>query len=559
MLVLLVLLVLAFLLRAIPAMDYGQDWYGDGSFTLVNFDEGGSCRAALKGFNYSPLVGWQTLAITDALGNSPPQGSGGDARAAKTFCHSEAHLLVARLYSAGTGALTVGILWLLAALLFPERPVVAPVASALLALSGWHISESIVGTVDAASTFFIYASIAAVVWSVHRGGWRWLLAAALMVAAVFTKYWVFALASLSVFLPPGFFLGLFDGLGRRQIALLLLGYASVFGLVCNPELPSRSIWLLPVLFYLVVPWARLSITAGGFFLLAPWLAPLLMQVDLFVAFTAGGAEGRFGTDYGAIGWYKWLRNPPNIFIVLFIGLGIPAFLVAVYGAGQLWKRESFDRGWLALMPVPAFTLYMAFLAPVTYYRHYLPLLPAACLLAALGVSYLRPSRRGLLLVVIMFWQALLAIDLVSDYQLDPRRKLIAWYDRQSPTRVLVSYYVNPPPDRGVSHRLFRPADAYPGGRRLSAADAVILSENWYDTAFANELNGPLVNNLSRLIKTTPGSARFYRQAMADEHPALVKREHFRAPTFMPELLLHYAAYGSFTQFVGDIVIFESRP
>ncbi|EAQ96530.2 hypothetical protein KT71_05882 [Congregibacter litoralis KT71] len=556
---LLALLVLAFFLRAVPALNYGQDWYGDDGFTLVNFDEGGSCRAALRGFDYSPFVGWQTLAIAGALGDSPPEGGVGSAQTAKAFCHSEGHLLIARLYSATTGALTVGALWLLATLLFPERPWVAPTAGALLALSGWHISESMVGTVDAASTFFIYAFICALIWSLRRGGSRWLIAVVLLAPAIFTKYWVFAVASLAAFLPPGFLATLFGGLSRWRIAILLLGYAAVFGLVSNPELPPWAIWLLPAVFYLIVPWPRLSATGRGFFLLAPWLAPLLMQVDVFVAFTAGSLEGRFGTDYGAIGWHKWLRNPINVFTVLVMGLGVPAFLGAVYGAGQLWKREAFDRVCLALLPLPAFALYMAFLAPVTYYRHYLPLLPAACLLAALGVSYLRPSRRGLAVALMVLWQALLAMDLVSDYHLDPRRKLIAWYGERSPTRVLVSYYVNPPPDTGAVHRLFRPVDADSRSQRLSRVDAVILSENWYDTAFANELNGPLVHDLSHLIKTTPESARFYRRAIADEHPMLVKREHFRAPSFMPELLLHYTVYGSFTQFVGDIVVFEVRP
>lgn len=555
---LLAILVLAFVPRMFAALDYGQDWYAPGSFTHINFDEAGSCRAALKGFDYSPLVGWQTLALADAAGVSVPPETAGDARAVKAFCHSEGHLLIARLYSAITGALTVAALWLLAVLLFPEQPALAPIASTLLALSGWHISESLMGTVDAASTFFIYLFISVMVWSVRKGGWRWLIAALLLVPAIWTKYWVFALAAAAVFLPKAFYSALFTGISRRRGALLLLAYAALFGLLSNPELPAIAPMVLPFLFYLFVPWSQISPSGKALILLSPWLAPLLMQFDLFLAFTSGGLEGRFGTDYGAIGWHKWLRNPLNVPIVLLMGLGLPAFLLALMGLRRLWQTPHFDRAWLSLLPLLAFALYMLFLAPVTYYRHYLPLLPAACLLAALGVSSMRLSLRRFVLPLMLCWQAALAADLVSDYHFDPRRQLPVWYAEQRPSMVLASYYVSPPSGSGVRHGLFRPTYAMSNSPQLQQADAVILSENWYDTAFANELNGPWVKNPAHLIKTTPQAARFYRQAVSDEHPALRLQAHYRAPSFMPELLLHYAAYGSFTQFVGDIMIFEAR-
>ena len=124
--------------------------------------------------------------------------------------------------------------------------------------------------------------------------------------------------------------------------------------------------------------------------------------------------------------------------------------------------------------------------------------------------------------------------------------------------MLASYYVSPPPRSGASHGLFRVGDARGNATRLRRADALLLSENWYDTAFANELNGPLVHDPRRLIKTTPEAVRFYRRALAGDHPLLEPVARLRAPTFMPELLLHRAAYGSFTQFVGDIAIFGVR-
>ena len=112
--------------------------------------------------------------------------------------------------------------------------------------------------------------------------------------------------------------------------------------------------------------------------------------------------------------------------------------------------------------------------------------------------------------------------------------------------------------RRCAHAPWSPA-AFGAAPRLRAADLLILSENWYDTAFANELNGPLVHDALRLIKTTPEAVSFHRSAIAGEHPFLEPVATLRPPTFMPELLLHRRVYGSFTQFVGDIVILRPRP
>ena len=154
-------LVLVFFLALVPRLysvaHLGWNWDYPGSFTLINFDEGGSCRAALEGFDYSTFIGHQTIALASAAGAPPPAGIAGDARAVKAYCHSPAHVRVARLYSAVAGALTCVVLAILALLLWPAQPAVAWTAGVLLALSGFHISESHSGTVDAPSVFYIYA------------------------------------------------------------------------------------------------------------------------------------------------------------------------------------------------------------------------------------------------------------------------------------------------------------------------------------------------------------------------------------------------------------------
>jgi hypothetical protein len=199
---------------------------------------------------------------------------------------------------------------------------------------------------------------------------------------------------------------------------------------------------------------------------------------------------------------------------------------------------------------------MAFLAPVTYYRHYLPLLPAAAILVALGLQATRWGRSRWFLLLFFSWPALLAWDMVSDYHLDPRRELRPWFAQHADARVFTSFYVNQPP--AAESVLFRPEYAAGDATMLRRGDYLILSENWYDTAFANELNGPLVDNLSRLVKTRPEHARFYRQALAGEHPHLVPEQTWALTHFMPELLLHKKWYGNVQLFVGDLEVLRVR-
>ncbi|RLA47136.1 MAG: hypothetical protein DRQ97_06375, partial [Gammaproteobacteria bacterium] len=107
---------LALLPRLYSAQSLGWHWDFPGSFTLVNFDEAGSCRAALEGFDYSTFVGRQTIAIADVLGRGPESDIIGNRAAVKAYCHNANHILIARTYSAVTGALTVVLVAVIALL-----------------------------------------------------------------------------------------------------------------------------------------------------------------------------------------------------------------------------------------------------------------------------------------------------------------------------------------------------------------------------------------------------------------------------------------------------------
>jgi len=551
------LFLLALLPRWYSAQALGWDWDYPGSFTLVNFDEGGSCRAALEGFSYSSFVGRQTIAIAGLAGHGPPEGIAGKERAVKAYCHSAEHILLARTYSAILGALTVVAVALLTLQLVPSTPAVAWTAAALLALSGFHISESQSATVDVPSVFFIYSFLALLAWAQRRPSrWGVWLSPALLLPAVWAKYWVFAIFAYLAWLPRSWWDYISGGLSAPRIAGVIIALAVFMAAVTNAAFPRIGLLPLVALYAALIPWMRIPLPMRIVWLALPLGLWSLLQVDLIAAYTQSGEGGRFGTAYGAIGENKWLRNLVNIPAVLIVGLGIPACLFIPAGLLRIFRGGDNVRCWLVLLPVLAFLLFMAFLAPVTYYRHYLALLPAAAIVAALGLFSTVWSGRRVFLFLFFAWPALLAYDLVSDYHSDPRIELRRWYAQHPQARVFISYYVNPPPAAASRSVLFRPEYARGDAAGLKRATYLILSENWYDTAFANELNGPSVHNLGRLIKTRPEYARFYRRALANEDPNLQLEESLDLQHFMPELLLHRRWYGNFSLFVGDMRIFR---
>ena len=550
----LMLFLLALLPRLYSAQTVGWGWDSPDSFTLINYDEAGSCRAALQGFEYSTFIGMQTIAIADAFGFGPPSGIVGDAAAVKQYCHSPQHILLARSYSAVLGALTVVALAILSLQLLPEKPKVAWTAGLLLAVSGFHISESHSGTVDAASVFFIYSFLAWMVWCVRsQRGLVLALSPLLLAAAIWTKYWVFAAFAYFALLPKTLWQFVSGGIDARSLFILALASCVLFALSTNSAFQQARLYPLLALFYLLVPWQAIRRPMIAFWLLLPLLAVALNQVPLFAAYTTGSLESRFGAGYGAIGWYKWLRNLINVPVVLLLGLGLPACLFMPFGVRAIIADKKNLRPWLCLFPILVFALFMAFLAPVTYYRHYLALIPAAALLSAIGFWHSGLSRRPLLVGLFFLWPTLLAIDLELDYHHDPRIALRDWYEENQPERVFHSFYVNPPAGR-AAHRLFSPEFAQGDAAMLRQAQYLILSENWYDTAFPNELNGAITNRLDRLIKTRPDYALFYRQALSGSYPALRMEAELDVSNFMPELVLHKLAYGTFQTFVGDLKI-----
>ena len=555
------LFTLALIPRLYGAHTVGWGWDSPDSFTVINFDEAGSCRAALGGFSYSTFIGRQTVAIAGLLGTPVGDDVIGNAGAVKSYCHSPEHISVARSYSAVAGALTVVLIGIIALLLVPAHPGVAWTTSVLLALSGFHISESQSGTVDAPSVLYIYLFLTVTMLAVkRRNSALAIVSPVFMLAAIWTKYWVFAVFAYVAVVSTRLWLYLSQGMSTMRIGVLAMAAVVMFALLTNAAFPRDTWYPVLGLYWLLVPWMKIRRLMVPVFLLLPPAVWFLSQVEVVSAFTMGGMESNFGSGYAAIGCNKWLRNLVNVPVIVIVGLGIPAALFVPVGIRAAVRAGGSDRAWLCLAPVAVFALYMLFLAPVTYYRHYLVLIPVAALLASYGLWTSTFAHRRwfkpLFLPLFVLWPAMLALDMGQDYQNDPRIELRQWYGQHPDDLVFASYYVSPP-RADMSHTvLFKPEYAFGEMRNLKQGDYLILSENWYDTSFANELNGPVVGNTARLIKTKPEYVAFYRKVLANEHPNLELERAIDVQNFMPELVLHKWLYGTFQMFVGDIKIYR---
>jgi hypothetical protein len=502
--------------RLYGGLTFGADLDGPGTFTTINYDEAGGCRAVLGRFVYPSFIGHQTLAIAKLLGQSPPAPPINN-RQARGYCYSRPLTVIHRSYSAVTGALTVVLVGLLALMMWPARPQIAWTACTLLGFSNLHVAQSHWGTADAPQVFFIYLFTTVLVYGlVSEKRWPLFLSPLFLIGAVWAKWYVFAVCAYVAILP--------------QLDLKRNWWKYALGLAVVVALAVRAIG-----------WGEITdvITRRSYLL---W----------------GNETGRFGTSYGNIGtWRRWIRNATNLPIVHIVGLGLPACLFVWNGLKHAWSERANRLAWLAHAPALAYVAYMLVLGTVTYYRHYLPLFPTVCLLAALGLWESRWSTSKLFLAFFLLYPILLTVDSEYSYRADPRRELRSWYAAQGgDPRTYFTYYTQPP--RSARNASLFNIDGYLryGARYLDAKDYLILSENWYDTSYPNEMNGPIAWKAEWLIKTKPEYVVAYRRILSGQDPKLEPETEFNLNHFMPEFLVHRFFYGSFQLFVGDIKIYR---
>ena len=557
------LFLVALLPRLYSANTVGWHWFGPDSFTPVNFDEANTCRAWLDTDTYSPIVGAQTVTITSLLGDPPPAAAYGNYGLAKNYCLSAAHMRVARPFSAVMGALTVVLIGMIALVLTPDRPEVAWTASLLLALSGFHATQSHMATVDAEMTFYLFAFLLAMVLAVSRPSViKVATSLVLMIPAVFSKHiWPMPLFAYLAFLPYRSWRWFMGNTNYRHVVIVTVAALVTAALGFNSAFQAQGLYPWLLLFYLFVPWRRLNPWTIPVFLAIPWVVIGIAHIDqpYIKAFTSGAMSSRFGSGFGAVGWNKIPRNLLNFPVVLIVGLGLPAALLIPRGLAYMLKDKKNARLWLCFLPVLVYAAYMLFIAPRTTYRHYLPLIPAAALLAAYGWWSLRIARNRLLMALFFAWPALLLVDFEMDFHQDPRREIVDWYQQNPNSRIFFTFYASPPPGLQPPPILFQPEYALDAEQKMLLGQYLVMHENWYDIALPHELNGPLVGDPQKLVKTRPHEVRLYRRILENRHPNLELVEEYPVRNFMPELVLHKKYYGTFQKFIGDIKVYRIVP
>ena len=540
MLALVFAICLAVRINGVFTFGFGYD--GPDSFRVANFDEAGGCRCLLGGRNYNTFVGYQIMAIQKLMGEGPQAEHYVDERDRSTannwrkFCHSKESIVVHRVYSAVTGSLSVVLLGVLALMMWPGRPQIAWTACALLGLSNLHVAHSShFGTVDGPQLFFMGLLTVALAHAIVSGRrWPLWISPLLLIAAVWTKTNIFMVFAFVPLLP--------------DLKLRKFGLQYAIGLLC---------------FFILV--------LGIFGSDTLWTSIMQRQGLLW------GSElsPSFGTGYGHIGtWRRWIRNGINLPVVHIVGIGLPAFLAAVYGIRRVWQTRSEQphtwRLWLLQAPALVYFFYMLLVSPPTYYRYYLPLFPTVALLAAYGFWESRWSAQKVLVGLFLLYPALLTIDSEYNYANDPHDRVVEWVDslpNGRETKILATFYPGLPPESKPEPFRYIPPeqrqdalDYYEtyGAKFLQRAEYLIMSESWYDTAFSNELNGPFGMWPEWCIKTTEQSARVYRKILNGSEPGLELEEAFTLTHFTPEMLVHRYFYGSFPLFASDVMIYRIK-
>jgi hypothetical protein len=526
LLYLVLIFVVSFGVRVYGALHVGFDLDGPGTFQVINYDEGGACKGKLGTLPYPSFLGTQIIALASLFGYPPPREllhrtpplSPAETMRGKAYCESRPLIVMGRLYSVITGALTVTLVALLGLMMWPSRPRIAWTAAVVLGLSSFHVAESHTATVDAPQVFFLVLFTATLAYGlVTDKKWPLVISPALLACVVLTKYYFFAVAAYVAFLP-----------GWRTM-----------------RRPLRyALWGLPLLALVVIlQWDNIRSN------MLSWVWYALHGEPL----------SRFGTGYGNIGlWRRWIRNGTNLLTLHVVALGIPACLFLWRGLRRAIEQRSGHELWLLHVPAIVFAIYLALVAPVTYYRHYLPLLPTLTLLAAYGFWESRWSSKRAVVVAFLLYPLLLTLDSEYNYRFDPRRELRQWSEAHPAAVSFATFYVVPPTRTGRYALFDMGAYLRDGVVYLQQADYLILSENWYDTSFPNELNGPIAWKPEWLIKTRPEYVVAYRRILAGEDPNLEPEAEMNLVHFTPEYLFHRWFYGSFQLFVGDLRIFRIR-
>ena len=251
--------------------------------------------------------------------------------------------------------------------------------------------------------------------------------------------------------------------------------------------------------------------------------------------------------------YYW--NPVVLAILLLVGVGLPLAVLAIRGmvavGNEKRKYCSFD--WLVVWAPTSGYVLNFLMVSVLFPRHVLPILPALCLMMAVGWNgwrWIKGRSRNVVWTVIAVWgmyQGAYLYTIERAYWRDTRQGMDDWLQR---TPSLSGARIH-----GPTYIQLHAWQAMPPSSRLEKSTHVLIHEGDY----WRYLRSP-IHPFDRRVPIE----RVYRRGQHGEfYWSLVRdrtsfkeihREPWRALT--PELMIYKRFWGSFPEFVGDTVLYE---
>jgi len=422
-------------------------------------------------------------------------------------------------------SITVILVFFLAQELFQNRK--AAFFSALfIALSGLHIVGSNIAKQDASTVLFLYVTFFAAALFLKKKDMMYLVIAAVAAgAAVAAKFAVFAAL-------PVVYLAFFE---------------------------SERRWFMTILAGLII--VSSFVISNGFAYGLGNFQDTLQFVQQEIVQTRD---------------YNKLLNPIVYMIDMVPAVGLPVFLLAVYGMVLMWNARLFrDRRILVIVVTLAAYFVQIMIGDVTRARFLLPIIPFIAMCAGYGVAHLRLRKAYPLLLVIIFgYQAVYAASFGYNYFYDTRGILGEWMLEHINTdeKIATGFTVHPgykyiaENERQVetvtdikrdnmvinNYGIVIPPE-YPIGA-LAESRYLVIHEallNKYTASHDNPFKDPVC--CSEIYHCDYSDCGFVKALVTENTPFRLLK-HVRIQAWTPELIIYRKIFNNYI--LGDVFLYE---
>ncbi len=413
-------------------------------------------------------------------------------------------IVTGRVLSVVYAALTVLVIYFLTARwLGPGR---AALAALLLALCNLHVTQSHFAVAGVPGTFWLYLSLFLMVVFLEKES-MWLLGLAAVATGIAfgTKY-------LGMAIVPAVVLAL---RGRRRA----LG------------------------FVIVVAGA-----ASGFFLANGFDVSRELVSGVMDMFVRDNIELGFQRSRA----WNFLVYP----VQLMVGMSLAAFIPAVAAVVRALKRPAFLREPASLVIIGPLVIYSGVILAydISFERHLVPLVPAACMAAAVVLAPRERGpggRRAVIAAACSAYCLLAVISAERPFIMDPCREYLAWLKREVPEGTLVGSDDYVP----VSRLRYRWRPLY--GRRV---DVIVLHEAEAFRYLRSPISPVRPPGNRNIFHRDRATSRFVQGLLGIGPPERANGfrpvVRFERRPLVPEAVLYEKLWGSYNVIAGWITVFS---